>query len=67
MQNASKLLSPKKTLTLLKKKVVVCFSKPNQMHPLNVVAVVAGKDVDSFEEKNRRLCPETESSSYYCS
>ena len=39
----------KKTLTLLKKKIVFCFLKPNQTHPLNVVAFVAEKDVDSFE------------------
>ena len=32
-----------------------------KVHSLNVVAVVAEKDVDSLEEKNRRLFPETES------
>ena len=32
-----------------------------EVHPLNVVAVVVEKDDDPFEEKNRRLFPETES------
>ena len=44
-------------MTLLKKKKIsVCFLKPNRMHPLNVVAVVAEKDVDSFGEEKIAVC-----------
>ena len=35
---------------------MVCFLKPNQLHPSNIVAVVVEKDVDSFEEKKIVVC-----------
>ena len=34
------------------------------MHPLSVVAFVDEKNVDSFEEKNRRMFPGTESNAF---
>ena len=46
----------KKSLTLGRKKMIVCLTKSNQMHPLNIVAAVAKKDVDSLEEKKIVVC-----------